>query len=519
MKHLRERLLRKGDYIYGSFLKPERVDGWINAVNPGDRTDLLGRFPFASSAVDDAVGHAALGAARWRAIPYDERASAVRTFRRHLNDHAEPIAALLTRENGKPLWEARQEVGAAIRAVDLYLEEAPAVLAPRVLPEIGARSEPLPRGVVGMLSPYNMPLLMGASMSAAALLAGNTVVLKPSKFSPGTGQAIADLWDRCRLPRGTFNMVQGSGSVVGHALVSHPGLDALVFTGSYESALEVRKATAERPELPAVYQCGGKAIAIVLPSAELDRAVYEVLVGAFISAGQRHNATARVIVPDSLYERFTRELVARTRRVSVGPGTDATTFMGPVISENFRTRHRRYCRAVAGKGHTVLLEGMNVEPGGHRGNYVTPAIFGIDATTDAPFLNDEPPGPVVLCYRVRDLDAAIALHEAARFRSVTSVFAAKDDPALARLVVELHTGALHLNRATISTSLRLPTLGLGRASNGVPAGIDLLRVLTASRALLADNRPFDPRRLAPGVNWGGAADDTAPGEAPDLAAE
>jgi acyl-CoA reductase-like NAD-dependent aldehyde dehydrogenase len=193
--------------------------------------------------------------------------------------------------------------------------------------------------------------------------------------------------------------------------------------------------------------------------------------------------------------------------------------MGPVISENFRTRHRRYCRAVAGKGHTVLLEGMNVEPGGRRGNYVTPAIFGIDANTEAPFLNDEPPGPVLLCYRVPDLDAAIALHEGARFRSVTSVFAAKDDPALARLVVELHTGALHLNRGTTSTSLRLPSLGLGRASNGVPAGIDLLRALTAPRALLADNRPFDPRRVAPGVNWGGPSEDTAPGEAPAASGE
>jgi acyl-CoA reductase-like NAD-dependent aldehyde dehydrogenase len=515
VSHLRDRLLRKGDYIYGSFLKPERVDGWINAVNPGDRTDLLGRFAFSAASVDDALGHAALGAARWRRTTLEERAGAVSAFRRALQEHAEVLAALLTRENGKPLWDSRQEIAGTLSALDVLVEESPAALASRRVPDTGARSEPCPRGVVGVVSPYALPVHHGATMVAAALLGGNAVVYKPSKFSPGTGQALAELWDRCRLPRGTFNLVQGSGSVVGTALVRHAGLDALVFAGSYDGALEIRRATVDRPELPMVLQAGGKGLAIVLPGAPMDKAVYEVLTGAFLTAGQRPDNTARVLVPDAIFDAFTEQLVARARRLVVGYGARPDVFMGPLISETFRSRHRRYCRAVAAKGHATLLEGQDLAVDGRRGNYASPAIYAVDPDSEAPFLNDEPPGPVLLCYRVRDVDAAIAVHEQARFRRVTSVFARPDDPALPRLSEELHTGALHLNRGTVRGGFRLPSVGLGRAANGGAAGIDLIRTLTSARSVLPDPRPFDPRRIHPGVHWGDDVEDTAPGEAPD----
>ncbi len=496
-----DRLLRKGDYVYGSFLKPERVDGWINAVNPGDRGDALGRFAFSAASVDDAVGHAARGAARWRSVPLEERMLATRAFRKALHEHADTAAMLLVRENGKPLWEARQEVSATLRAVDVYLDEAPHALAGRALADGSARSEPLPRGVVAVVSPYAMPLLNAVGLTTAALLAGNAVVHKPSKFSPGIGQLVAETWDRCRLPRGAFNMVQGSGSVVGTALVSHPDIDALVFAGNYESALEVRKSTAARPELPAVYQCGGKGTALVLPSADLERAAYEVLVGAFLGAGQRGTSTGRVLVHARVHDAFVRILQARAARLRVGYGMDDDVFMGPVISENFRVRNRKYARAVESKGHRVILDTGLVDVPGRRGNYVGPTLLDVDPDAQVAFFNDEPPGPTLLCYRVHDADHAIAIHEQLRFRAVTSVFAAPDDPALPRLLNELHTGAIHVNRATVSTSTRLPSLALGRASNGVPAGVELLRTLTASRVVLGDGGAADDSAMLPGVRW------------------
>src|SRR5690606_20349197 len=168
-----------------------------------------------------------------------DRANAVRRYREALGRHQERFAVLVARETGKPLWEARQEVIASIRAVDLLLEEGVHLLQPRILDEREARSDYRPRGVVGIVTPYNLPLLIPTLEVCAALLAGNAVVLKPSKFTPGVGQGVAEMMDRSRLPRGVFNLIQGPGSGIGHRLVTHKGLDALLFSGSFSTAMAI----------------------------------------------------------------------------------------------------------------------------------------------------------------------------------------------------------------------------------------------------------------------------------------
>lgn len=501
MEGQRERLLRRGDYIWGSWVKPERVDGYIVGVNPGDRTDVLGRFPFSEAAVDDAVDCAIRGSVFWRRVGRADRSKAIRKYRDILNKNQEKFANLITRETGKPIWEARQEVIASIRAVDLLLEEGLALLEPRILNEREARSDYRPRGVVAVLVPYNLPLLIPTLHACASLLAGNTVVLKPSKFTPGVGQSVGELFDRCKLPRGTFNLLQGSGTGIGQKLAIHPGVDALLFSGAYATAVALRKAGMERPELPMFLQCGGKGAAVVIGGCDLDRAVYEVLVGGFLTAGQRHNSTGRVIVTEDVYDQFAEELTRRSHKVTVGYGFEATSFLGPVISENFRTRYRRYGRLLVQRGHTALAEARNREIHGRRGFYVDPAVYSIDWQNGHGFVNDEPPGPVILLYKAKNWEEAVALHNRLLYRVSTSLFVAPDFPDLPEIVGRLKTGSLNINRGTIGASLRLPAVGLGRSSNGVPGGIDLLRFLSTPRSTLVENRPFDPSQAVPGVNW------------------
>ncbi|MBT3218533.1 MAG: aldehyde dehydrogenase family protein [Proteobacteria bacterium] len=497
----RERLLRRGDYCWGSFVKPERVDGYIVGVNPGDRSDVLGRFPFSETSVDDAVDAAARGGITWRRIPRVDRCKILRKYRDNLHRFQEAHADLITRETGKPLWEARQEVIASIRAVDLLVEEGIALLEPRILNEREARSDYRPRGVVGILAPYNLPLLIPTLQCSAAMLSGNTVVLKPSKFTPGVGQRVAEMWDRCKLPRGTFNMVQGSGASIGQRLSTHPGLDALLFSGSFTTAMAIRRATFDRPELPTLYQCGGKGCAVVLDGCDINRAVYEVLVGAFLTAGQRHNSTGRVIVTKSVFDAFRHEIGRRASQVSVGYGFDKSSFFGPVISENFRTRYRRYVRALVERGHSHILEGGNCEVEGRRGFYVSPAIYWVNWENGHAFINEEPPGPTLLVYRVSGWEEAVALHNKLLYRVSTSLFVPAGAPHLGEIVGRLKTGSLNLNRGTIGASLRLPSVGLGRSSNGIPGGIDLLRFLSTPRSTLVETRPFDPSQAVPGINW------------------
>ncbi|NOY25559.1 MAG: aldehyde dehydrogenase [Oligoflexia bacterium] len=507
MNDIRDRLLRRGDYVHGSFVKPEVVDGYINGVNPGDRSDVLGRFPFSESSADDAVDFATLGAKVWRRVPLGDRAAAVKRFRDQLARFQEHTAALISREVGKPIWESRQEVLAAIRALDLYLDDGVDRLAPRVIEEIGARSDRLPRGVVGVLGPYNFPLLVPATHCAAAILAGNAVVLKPSKFAPGVGQAIAELWDRCRVPRGVFNLVQGPGSVVGQRLAANPGLDALLFTGSYATATAIRQLTIDRPELPLMIQSGGTGTAIILDDAELDRAVYETTVGAFLTAGQRHNSTGRVVVTEGIYQRFVEGLVRHTMRISIGYAFEPDVFMGPVISENLRTRYRRYARRLTAKGQVALCAAAHDTPG-RRGFYVRPAIYRINWDNGHPFLDEEPPGPILLVYQVKNWEEAAALHNQSSYRLATSIFTRLDNPLLPEIADRLRTGALNINRSTIGASLRLPSVGLGRSSNGVSGGLALLDVVTHSRSQLVEARPFDTIARLPGVHWDGEPTDT-----------
>lgn len=494
-------LLRRGDYIWGSFIKPERVDGYVVGVNPGDRIDVLGRFPFSEGSVDDAVSSAMRGFVLWRQCSLSQRVQAVRKYRDALSKQQAHFARLISREVGKPVWEARQEVLAALRAVDLILEDGLALLESRVLDEKEARSDYIPRGVVGVISPYNDPLYVPTLHVAASLVAGNTVVFKPSKFAPAVGQGVAELMDRCRLPRGVFNLVQGSGGTIGQRLATHPGVDALLFTGSFPTAMAIRRATFERPELPSLYQCGGKGCAIVTDSADLDRAVYEVMVGAFLSTGQRHSSTGRVIVTDAIFDKFVEQLCKRSAKLNVAFPGDPDAFMGPLISENLRTRYRRYGRALVQRGHTQLLDmGMPDVPG-RRGFYANPAICWVNWQNGHAFLNEEPPGPNLLVYRVENWEEAVALHNQLVYRTSAAVFADPSDPALDQIVSRLKTGAVNVNRGTIGSSLRLPNVGLGRASNGIPGGLELLKFLSTPRAKLVESRPFDPSATVPGVHW------------------
>jgi len=504
-----ERLLRRGDYIWGSWQKPERVDGYIVGVNPGDLSDIPGKFSFSESSVNDAVESATRGAQYWRRVARADRAKAVRKYRDVLHKQQERFAILITRETGKPLWESRQEVIASVRAVDLLLDEGMALLEPRILHEREARSDYRPRGVVGVLVPFNLPLLISTLKACAALLAGNSVVIKPSKFTPGVGQAVAELFDRCRLPRGTFNMIQGSGKGIGQRLATHEGLDALLFSGTFPTAALLRKAMVDRPELPTFLQCGGKGAAIVVGGCDLQRAVYETLVGAYLTAGQRHNSTGRVIVTDDVYDAFAAELKRRAGRIEVGYGFDPGTFFGPLISGEFRKRYLRYDRALVGRQHQPLIAARDREVEGRRGFYVDPAAYHVDWTSEYSFINDEPPGPTVLLYRVKTWEEAVALHNRLLYRVSTSLFVAPDMPDLPEMVGRLKTGSLNINRGTIGASLRLPAVGLGRSSNGIPGGIDLLRFLSTPRSTLVETRPFDASQAVPGIHWN-ESDETIP---------
>jgi succinylglutamic semialdehyde dehydrogenase len=490
------RLVRRGDYLWGSFVRPERVDGYVVGVNPGDKSDVLGRFAFSTTAVDDAVGAARDGLRAWSPTSVDERAAVMLRFVELLEESAEDLAMLITRETGKPVWESREEVASAGRVARLLANDGTRWLKPKVAREGAAWSDMRAHGVCGVITPFAFPLLIPTLHVLAALLAGNTVVFKPSKFTPGVGQALAERLDRCRLPRGAFNMVQGSGAVIGHRIATHPGIDVLLFAGRWSTAAQIRRATADRPELPVLLQTGGKGAAIVCADADLDRAAYDLAVSAFATSGQRHNSTARVFVHRSVAEGFCERLMLRAQELVIGYGFDEGVFLGPLISDEHRARYRKHGKELVAEGHQPLLEAVSAQVEGRRGYYVRPAIYWL---ADDSHLGDETVGPLLHVHPVDDDEHAVQLHNRMAYRISSSVFTDLDRADVPGWSARLSTGILNLNRGTIGSSLRLPAVGQGRSANGISADIDLLRFLTTARATLVDRRPFNSTRWVPGT--------------------
>ena len=295
-------------------------------------------------------------------------------------------------------------------------------------------------------------------------------------------------------------MFQGPGSGNGARLAAHPKLDALLFSGRYQTAQAIGAVLADRPELPVMIQAGGKGCGLVINGCDLERAVYETVVSAFISSGQRHNSAGRVIVTRPVFDAFCKGLVRRTKLLRVGYGMQRDVFVGPVISNTARKRFLKYGRGVLKQGHSCLLAGSEAKVD-RRGFYLKPAIHWVHWERGDALLGQEPPGPTLLVYQVDDWEEAIALHNRLKFRPAAALFVDPDHTHLKEMKRRIQTGSLNINRGTIGSSIRLPAAGRGCSSNGFSGGLALLRFLSTQRSVLQDTRPFDPQSALPGMRW------------------
>lgn len=492
MIDVESRVHGRGDYLWGSFVRVPGVDGYIVATNPGDRSDVLGRFAFAASAVDEAVGAAREGVAPWEALGLDARVHAVRRLADRLDEASDDLARLVVRETGRALWEARAEITAASRGVRALADDAPSRLGRGTIREGVAGHDSRPLGVVAIVSSFALPVLGPTTQVASALLGGNTVVVKPSKFAPGTGQALALLVDRLKLPRGVFNLVQGTGSSVGARLASHPGVDAVLLSGRRETAARVRAAAAARPELTVLAQCADKGAAIVLADADLDLAVHEIAVSAWANAGQRPDATARVIVAAERLDAFCDKLAARARAARWGYGLDPGVLYGPMIAESARRAYRHALQDASSRGWGTLVAGGPVEHDTRRGAYVRPSVILVPR---AEGLDLPVPGPAIRVWTARDVDEAVALHEGLSSRPATAVFTS-DEGRLETFRRRLTAGTLWWNRAPSPYAPRLAGVSRGAGAGGLPPFLDLPVALVTRQLWVVERRTYDSARLA-----------------------
>src|SRR5918911_2469420 len=332
------------NFIGGKWVAPESGEYFDNR-NPADRTDIIGKFPRSDRRdVDKAVESAKRGFAQWRRTPAPARGDVLRIVGDLLTKRKEEIADAMTREMGKPLQETRGDVQEGIDTAYYAASEGRRLFGKTVPSELRnkwAMSYRRPIGVAGIITPFNFPLAIPTWKMFPALVCGNAVIFKPAEDVPHTGTLLVEILLEAGLPPEVIQLVHGRGEDVGAAIVDHPGIPLISFTGSTETGRIVGE-TCGRLHKRLSLEMGGKNAMTVLDDADLDLAMEGVLWGAFGTTGQRCTATSRLIVQSGVHDRFLSTLVDRARAMKLGDGRKKGTDVGPLVNEAARTKVERY---------------------------------------------------------------------------------------------------------------------------------------------------------------------------------
>ncbi|MCV2881172.1 aldehyde dehydrogenase family protein [Actibacterium sp. XHP0104] len=388
---------------------------WIPAAdavenrNPADTADLVGLFALADAAQTNTAieaAHAALP--KWAASTPQVRSDLLEAVAQALFARADEIGTLLAREEGKTLAEAKGETIRAAQIFRFFAGEALRVAGDAlasVRPGVSIEVSREPVGVVGLITPWNFPIAIPAWKIAPALAYGNTVVFKPAELTPACGHVLAEIIHDAGCPAGVFNLVVGSGSVVGETMVNHPLVDAISFTGSVGVGRAIAAKAASWMKKVQL-EMGGKNPMVVLDDADLDIAVPAVLNGAFYSTGQRCTASSRIIVQAGIHDAFVERLAAETAALTVGNPLDAATQIGPVVSERQLAGNLSYVALAASEGAEVLGgERLNRDT---EGWFQAPALF-LNATNQMRSSREEIFGPCASVIKVADFDEALSV--------------------------------------------------------------------------------------------------------------
>lgn len=397
-------------------MKQNLVAGeWIGAaetsenLNPSDLSDVIGHYASGSAAdVDAAAGAARAALPGWIAKGPQARADLLQAVGDAITARADEIGTLLAREEGKTLAEAKGETLRAAQIFRFFAGEAVRIggdALESVRPGVSIEVVREPVGVVGIITPWNFPIAIPAWKIAPALAYGNTVVMKPAELVPGCAHVLAKILHDAGVPPGVFNLVMGRGSVVGNAIVMHPEIDAISFTGSVPVGRSLAVSAAQGMKKIQL-EMGGKNPMVVLNDADLDLAVEACINGAFYSTGQRCTASSRLIVEDGIHDAFVEQLVARMQGLRVGNPLDAATQVGPVVSAAQLQGNLAYTDLARDEGAEVVGgERLNGET---EGFFQRPAVF-LNATNTMRSSREEIFGPCASVIRAADFDEALAL--------------------------------------------------------------------------------------------------------------
>ena len=383
-------------------------------TNPSNLSDVVGEYAQGNAEdVQAAVAAAVAAFPAWSTSGIQARSDALDRIGSEILARKDELGELLAREEGKVRAEAIGEVARAGQIFKFFAGECLRLAGetlPSVRPGIGVEITREPIGVVGLITPWNFPIAIPAWKIAPALAFGNCVVLKPADLVPGCAWALADIIHRSGIPAGVFNLVMGRGRVIGEALVHHPDVTAISFTGSVGVGRGIAAACVAGGKKVQL-EMGGKNPQVVLDDADLKQAVELSAQSGFYSTGQRCTASSRIIVTDRIYPAFVEALKARVEAIKVGAALAAGTDMGPVVSQAQLEQDLSYVEIGKAEGGQLLTGGSRIAchtGSGHEGLFMAPALFA-DTTPAMRINREEIFGPVASVIRVKDYEEALAV--------------------------------------------------------------------------------------------------------------
>ena len=397
---------RHDNLIGGQWVAGER---YAPNVNPSDLSDTIAEYTHGDAAqVEQAVAAATAAFPAWSTSGIQARFDALDKIGSEILARKEELGTLLSREEGKTRAEGIGEVARAGQVFRFFagecLRQAGETLA-SVRPGIGVEITREPVGIVGLITPWNFPIAIPAWKIAPALAYGNCVILKPADLVPGSAWALAEIIHRSGIPAGVFNLVMGQGSVIGNALVQHPGIQAISFTGSVAVGRQIAIECATHHKKVQL-EMGGKNPQVILDDADLSVAVELSVQSAFYATGQRCTASSRLIVTEGIYPQFVKAIQERMARIKVGDALAADTDVGPVSSQSQLEQDMKYIDIGQSEGATLSTGGDRLKRA-TNGFFMAPALF-TDTTAAMRINREEIFGPVASVIRVKDYEEALA---------------------------------------------------------------------------------------------------------------
>lgn len=454
------------------------------SVNPATEELVATVAKADSSAVDAAVKAAKAAYKDWRLVPAPRRGEVLYAVAALLQERKEAIARLMTQEMGKVLSEARGDVQEAIDMAFFMGGEGRRLLgytAPVEMPEKFGMALRDSVGVIGLITPWNFPVAVPSWNILPALVAGNTLVWKPSEETPAVSAEFVKVFIDAGVPEGVFNLIQGAGDV-GAALVDHPDVRVISFTGSTETGLKVYTKAASLGKKVCL-EMGGKNAIIVLDDANLDLAIKAVTWSAYGTTGQRCTATSRLIVQSGIKKKLIEALVERARELKVGYGLDDGVEVGPLVNRKALEKVEHYVGVGRGEGAKIAVGGSRADVG--RGYFYQPTLFA-DVKPDMRIAREEIFGPVLSAIEVGSLEEAIEVNNSVIYGLSSSIFTENVNAAF-RAIRDLTTGIVYINHGTTGAEIQFPFGGTRGTGNGMrEAGQSALDSFTEWKSVYID---------------------------------